>query len=114
MADGGEEHVKETAPKQSTERRKSGGGRGQQTSNGGASTSTKSSSSKSSKTKMDFTPGSLIEARDFADNWFPSKIVEVDAEGGEVLVHFQNWSSRYDEWISMDSARLRPQLSHSE
>lgn len=63
---------------------------------------------------MDFTPGALIEARDFADNWFPSKIVEVDAEGGEVLVHFQNWSSRYDEWISMDSARLRPQSGHSE
>lgn len=114
MADGAEEHVKETAPKQSTERRKSSGGRGQQSSNGGASSSTKSSTSKSKGTKMDFTPGALIEARDFADNWFPSKIVEVDAEGGEVLVHFQNWSSRYDEWISMDSARLRPQSGHSE
>ncbi|XP_046459189.1 PHD finger protein 20-like isoform X2 [Daphnia pulex] len=67
-----------------------------------------------SAVKIDFVPGSLLEARDFANNWFPSKVVEVDDEGREVLVHFQNWSSRYDEWISMDSARLRPVTNQSE
>jgi PHD finger protein 20 len=78
------------------------------------STSGKKGGRNPSAVKMDFVPGSLLEARDFANNWFPSKVVEVDVEGREVLVHFQNWSSRYDEWISMDSARLRPVTNQSE
>jgi PHD finger protein 20 len=61
-----------------------------------------------SKEKMDFVVGSLLEARDFNNEWFSAKVVEVDCDEREVLVHFQKWSSRYDEWISMDSARLRP------
>jgi len=40
--------------------------------------------------------------------WFPAKIVQVDKGKKEVLVHFQNWSARFDEWIKMDSNRLRP------
>jgi len=67
-----------------------------------------------SDAQLNFVPGSLLEARDFADNWFLSKVVEVDVDGREVLVHFQNWSSRYDEWISMDSSRLRPVTNQSE
>lgn len=105
MADCAEEaNVDETEKPSTSSGRKSG--RGQQ--------QPKSSTSAAVPVKMDFVPGALIEARDFADNWFPSKIVEVDAEGREVLVHFQNWSSRYDEWISMDSARLRPATNQSE
>ncbi|KAI9559098.1 hypothetical protein GHT06_015887 [Daphnia sinensis] len=77
-------------------------------------TSGRKGSRNPSAVKMDFVPGSLLEARDFANNWFPSKVVEVDVEGREVLVHFQNWSSRYDEWISMDSARLRPVTNQTE
>ena len=59
------------------------------------------------KAKLEFVPGSMLEARDFNNKWFPAKVVEVDLEDREVLVHFQNWSSRYDEWIKMDSERLR-------
>lgn len=72
----------------------------------GASTLEKCDNNKSEK--MEFIPGSMLEARDFNNEWFSAKIVEVDQEDREVLVHFQNWSSRYDEWISMESARLRP------
>lgn len=78
------------------------------------STSGRKSGRSTGGNKIDFVPGALLEARDFANNWFLSKIVEVDVEGREVLVHFQNWSSRYDEWISMDSARLRPVTNQSE
>ena len=64
--------------------------------------------------KMEFVPGSLLEARDFNNEWFSAKVVEVDLDDREGLVHFQNWSSRYDEWISMDSARLRPVSQNPE
>jgi PHD finger protein 20 len=39
---------------------------------------------------------------------YPVKVVEVDWVDEEVLIHFEKWSQRYDEWIPMDSSRLRP------
>ncbi|KAL3198974.1 hypothetical protein MRX96_044177 [Rhipicephalus microplus] len=54
-----------------------------------------------------YTPGTRVEARDFQDKWYAAKIVSVDEENGDVLIHFAGWSSRYDEWLSMDSPRLR-------
>jgi hypothetical protein len=38
---------------------------------------------------------------------YPVKIVEVDWDDEEILIHFEKWSQRYDEWIPMDSSRLR-------
>jgi len=69
---------------------------------------------KSQPVKMDFVPGFPLEVRDFSNKWFPAKVVEVDWEGRDVLVHFHNWSSRFDEWICMDSARLQPINHQSE
>ena len=34
-------------------------------------------------------------------------MVELDEEEGEVLVHFDRWSSRYDELIAISSGRLQ-------
>ncbi|KAG8538638.1 hypothetical protein GDO81_022288, partial [Engystomops pustulosus] len=39
---------------------------------------------------------------------YPSKIEKMDFEEGKMLVHFERWSSRYDEWIPWDSSRIRP------
>ena len=36
-----------------------------------------------------------------------ARIVEVDEDEGDVLVHFEGWSSRYDEYVEVDSKRLR-------
>ena len=38
----------------------------------------------------------------------------MDTEDITVLIHFEGWNSRYDEWIRMDSDRLRPATRHSE
>ncbi|KAJ8664725.1 hypothetical protein QAD02_006387 [Eretmocerus hayati] len=56
---------------------------------------------------LDFIPGSKLEAKDFNDMWYSARIVETDWLEREVLIHFDNWSSRYDEWIGMNSSRLR-------
>lgn len=43
---------------------------------------------------------------------YPVKVVEVDQEEGEMLVHFETKADRADEWVRMDSNRIRrPQLS---
>lgn len=54
-----------------------------------------------------YAPGTRVEARDFQDKWYAAKVVSVDEEDGDVLIHFEGWSSRYDEWLPMDSSRLR-------
>ena len=36
-----------------------------------------------------------------------AKVLEIDEDSGEVLVHFDRWSSRYDEYIPIGSSRLR-------
>ncbi|XP_076246985.1 PHD finger protein MBD-R2 isoform X3 [Calliopsis andreniformis] len=54
-----------------------------------------------------FFPGAKLEAKDFNEKWYSAKVVETDWEEREVLIHFDKWSSRFDEWIPMDSSRLR-------
>lgn len=56
---------------------------------------------------LTFAPNTKIEALDFNQEWTPAKIVEVDYQENEVLVHFENHSSQYDEWIGMNSSTLR-------
>ncbi|XP_057665384.1 PHD finger protein 20-like isoform X8 [Diorhabda carinulata] len=62
----------------------------------------------SNSTSISFSINSRVEALDFNNEWFPAKIIEIDYDENEVLIHFENYSSKYDEWISMDSSRLRP------
>ena len=31
-----------------------------------------------------------------------------------MLIHFDGWNQRYDEWIDMNSERIRPLVRHSE
>lgn len=39
---------------------------------------------------------------------YSAKICRVDDKEKKVLIHFEGWNHRYDEWISFDSERLRP------
>jgi len=45
---------------------------------------------------------------------YAAKIVEVDWEEEEIFIHFEKWSIRFDEWIPMDSSRIRPITKESE
>lgn len=51
--------------------------------------------------------GMRLEAMDKYGKWYVAKVVELDQSEGEVLVHFERWSSRYDELVPMKSGRLR-------
>lgn len=77
-----------------------------------SSTPRKSSSAAASsmQAQINFTPGTKIEAQDFSGKWHQAKLVEVDTEDREVLVQFEkNGKAKLnDEWIPMDSVRLRP------
>ena len=36
-----------------------------------------------------------------------SKIAKVDHKKKKILIHFEGWNSRYDEWVSFDSKKIR-------
>jgi len=59
-----------------------------------------------------YEPGIKLEVRDFGiDKWYSAKVLEVDVDENEVLVHYEKWSARFDEWIKMDSNRIRPSVN---
>ena len=35
-----------------------------------------------------------------------AKIVTIDEEEKEILVHFMGWSSRFDEWVELSEGRV--------
>ncbi|XP_048451484.1 PHD finger protein 20-like protein 1 isoform X2 [Rhincodon typus] len=55
-----------------------------------------------------FVVGARLEAQDYLQKWYTSRIEKIDYEEGKMLIHFERWSHRYDEWIYWDSHRLRP------
>ncbi|XP_071753312.1 PHD finger protein 20-like protein 1 isoform X2 [Centroberyx gerrardi] len=57
---------------------------------------------------ISFEVGAKVEAQDYLKKWYPARIEQLEPEEGRLLVHFDRWSHRYDEWISWDSGRLRP------
>ncbi|CRK96196.1 CLUMA_CG009625, isoform A [Clunio marinus] len=62
---------------------------------------------------LNFVPGSTIEAQNFDEKWIQVKVIEVDMDEREVLVRSCDKTNKSktginDEWISMDSPRLRP------
>lgn len=45
---------------------------------------------------------------------YSAKIVGIDESDDTVRIHFDGWNQRYDEWVKMDSDRLRPLTRHSD
>ncbi|EER16177.1 hypothetical protein Pmar_PMAR003640 [Perkinsus marinus ATCC 50983] len=46
--------------------------------------------------------------------WWDATVKEVDPQASKVLVGFDAWDSRWDEWIPIDSNRLRERLTTDE
>ncbi|CAL8094861.1 unnamed protein product [Orchesella dallaii] len=56
-----------------------------------------------------FEKGMQLEVCDFGSGkWYPAKVKNIDWTEQQILVHYSNWSARFDEWISMKSNRVRP------
>jgi hypothetical protein len=53
-----------------------------------------------------FEKGQWVDCCDSVKKWLEAQVVEVGE--GEVLVHYDGWHSRWDEWIPVDSYRLKP------
>ncbi|KAB7496221.1 PHD finger protein 20-like protein 1 [Armadillidium nasatum] len=61
------------------------------------------------KPGINFVQGAKLEVLDSRDNkWYQCKVVQVDWGELDILVHYERWSVRFDEWLKMDSTRIRP------
>lgn len=54
-----------------------------------------------------FVVGAKLEATDASGVWYAARVEEISWENKQVLVHFERWSCKFDEWIPMCSNRLR-------
>lgn len=57
--------------------------------------------------------GDIIDARDTEQNWYVSTVLDTRNDGADVRVHFNGWSSEWDEWIPVTSERLAQRQSRS-
>jgi OTU domain-containing protein 5 len=57
-------------------------------------------------------PGVELDALDSIDKWRLARVLAVSAERRQVLITYQNWPDRYNEWINVDSYRLAPLRAH--
>uniref|UniRef100_A0A4W5PMD4 PHD finger protein 20 n=1 Tax=Hucho hucho TaxID=62062 RepID=A0A4W5PMD4_9TELE len=55
-----------------------------------------------------FEVGATLEARDTLKNWYPANIEKIDYDDEKILIHYRQWSHRYDEWFDWTSPYLRP------
>ncbi|XP_076860586.1 PHD finger protein 20 isoform X2 [Brachyhypopomus gauderio] len=55
-----------------------------------------------------FEVGAAVEACDSLKNWYAANIEKIDYEDEKVLIHYRQWSHRYDEWFDWASPYLRP------
>uniref|UniRef100_A0A8C4TQI2 PHD finger protein 20-like protein 1 n=1 Tax=Erpetoichthys calabaricus TaxID=27687 RepID=A0A8C4TQI2_ERPCA len=57
---------------------------------------------------ISFEVGAQLEARDSLKNWYSASVEKIDYDEEKVLIHYRQWSHRYDEWFDWDSPYLRP------
>jgi len=49
-----------------------------------------------------------VDGQDTSNNWYPSQIIDVDSTGTRVRIHFDGWTSKWDEDFHSADTRLRP------
>eukprot|EP00941_MAST-03F_sp_MAST-3F-sp1_P003428 g3428.t1 len=50
--------------------------------------------------------GDFLDVRDTVGNWCSAQVIQIFPDAQEIKVHFKGWSNKWDENISMSSARL--------
>ena len=53
--------------------------------------------------------GSKVDALDVAGTWYVAKVVDERGQGDvrELLVHYNGWKARFDEWVGVGGGRVR-------
>ena len=57
--------------------------------------------------------GQWVDVKDTVDQWLDAQIIEVSEDNTMVKIHYNHWSTRWDEWIKTNSPRIMPFRYHT-
>lgn len=55
--------------------------------------------------------GQWIDVKDTIEQWLEAQVIDV--KDNRVYVHYNGWGTRWDEWLDMESDRIRPFRFHT-
>jgi hypothetical protein len=60
--------------------------------------------------QCEFMLGQWVDCLDTVDQWLEAQVISLPNTNNpnKVLIHYNGWGNRWDEWIQMTSERLRP------
>jgi len=57
--------------------------------------------------------GQWVDVKDTVEQWLDAQVIEVSEDKKNVKIHYNHWSSRWDEWIPTNSPRIMPFRYHT-
>ena len=57
---------------------------------------------------------SKLDCMDFQNYWYSCTVLKLNGKTNQVLVSYDDWGNKWDEWITRDNPRLQPHLSVSQ
>ncbi len=58
-----------------------------------------------------FAPAQWVDVKDTVGEWLEAQVVR--SEPTRLLVHYNGWGPRWDEWITVESGRVAPFRTHT-
>jgi hypothetical protein len=55
--------------------------------------------------------GQWVDVKDTIDQWLEAQIIDIRED--KVYIHYNGWGNRWDEWIDVNSPRIRPFRYHT-
>ena len=63
--------------------------------------------------KRVLTKGQWVDVKDTVEQWLDAQVIEVSEDNTMVKIHYNHWSTRWDEWIQTNSPRIMPFRYHT-
>ena len=63
--------------------------------------------------KRILTKGQWVDVKDTVDQWLDAQVIEVSDDNKMAKIHYNHWSTRWDEWINTNSPRIMPFRYHT-
>ena len=57
--------------------------------------------------------GQWVDVKDTVEQWLDAQVIEVSEDNKMVKIHYNHWSTRWDEWIPTNSPRIMPFRYHT-
>ena len=63
--------------------------------------------------KRELQIGEWVDVKDTVENWLDAQVIDINESKREVLIHYNGWNRRWDEWLPMNSPKIMPFRYHT-